>query len=69
MERAGELKMMEEPVIKTLIAETRPVLMSKFTAHTEADIKKTFAMLLELAGTEVLGLNDIGSGFLTTKYQ
>jgi hypothetical protein len=52
-----------------LIKETRPVLMSKFTEHTEADIKKTFAMLLDLAGPEVLGLNDIGSGFLTTKYQ
>ena len=69
LERAGELKMMEEAVVKTLIKETRPVLMSKFTEHTEADIKKTFAMLLELAGAEVLGLNDIGSGFLTTKYQ
>jgi hypothetical protein len=45
------------------------VLMSKFTPHTEADIKKTFDMLLDMAGAETLGLNDIGAGFLTTKYQ
>lgn len=69
LERASELKMMEPEVVRTLIKETRPVLMSKFTDHTEADIKKTFDILLEVAGPDVLGLNDLGSGFLTTKYQ
>lgn len=69
LERAGELKMMEESVVKTLIKETRPVMMSKFTEKTEADIKKTFDILLEVAGPEVLGLNDLGSGFVTTKFQ
>jgi ABC-type nitrate/sulfonate/bicarbonate transport system substrate-binding protein len=69
MERAGELKMMETDVVKTLIKETRPVLMSKFSDSTEADIKKTFDILLEVAGAEVLGLNDLGNGFVTTKFQ
>jgi NitT/TauT family transport system substrate-binding protein len=69
LERAGELKMMDEAVVKTLIRETRPVLMSKFTETTEADIKKTFDILLEVAGPEVLGLNDLGNGFVTTKFQ
>lgn len=69
MERASELKMMEEPVIKTLISETRPVLMSKFSPSTEADIRKTFTMLLDLAGAETLGLSELGPGFMTLDYQ
>lgn len=69
MERAKELKMMDEAVTATLIKNTRPVLMSKFSPTTEADIRKTFDMLLQAAGVEVLGMNDLGSGFMTTQFQ
>lgn len=69
VERGKELKMEDSAVIAALIKETRPVLMSKFSPSTEADIRKTFDMLLQSAGPEVLGMSDLGNGFLSMAYQ
>jgi ABC-type nitrate/sulfonate/bicarbonate transport system substrate-binding protein len=67
-ERAKELKVMEEPVVMELIKASRPALMSKFSPHTENDIRKTFAVLVATAGN-MLGMTELPAAFMTVEYQ
>jgi hypothetical protein len=47
----------------------RKDLMGKFSPTTEADIRKTFDVLLATAGSSVLGLSELPPGFMTLEYQ
>lgn len=68
-ERAKELKMMDDAVVAELIKASRPALMSKFGPTTEADMRKTFDVLLATAGAEAMGVAELAAGFITTEFQ
>ncbi len=68
-ERGKELNMNDEPTIVALRNQTRPMLMSRFKPTTEADIRKTWSVLLATAGAEKLGMSDLIPGFMTLEYQ
>lgn len=63
------LKITDPDLVAKLRDQTRLLFVPKFTAETEPDIRKTFAILLETAGPGPLGINQLPDGFLTTDYQ
>jgi NitT/TauT family transport system substrate-binding protein len=50
-------------------AEARADMRTKFTPHTEDDIRATFNLLLQTAGPDIMGMNTLPSGFMTLEYQ
>jgi NitT/TauT family transport system substrate-binding protein len=68
LERGREMKLDEAGIVPFRDA-ARKDLMGKFSPTTEADIRKTFDVLLATAGSTVLGLNELPPGFMTLEYQ
>ncbi len=50
-------------------AEARADLQTKFKATTEADLRKTFDLLLATAGADAMGMSVLPAGFMTLDYQ
>jgi NitT/TauT family transport system substrate-binding protein len=63
------LKITESDLVSKLREQTRPLFVPKFTPETEADIRRTFGILLETAGPGPLGMSRLPDGFLTSEYQ
>ncbi|HEX9465408.1 MAG TPA: ABC transporter substrate-binding protein [Alphaproteobacteria bacterium] len=68
VERGREIKL-EGQALTLFRDEAREDMMSTFTAGTEADIRKTFDVLLATAGPSVLGMSRLPDGFMTLAYQ
>jgi ABC-type nitrate/sulfonate/bicarbonate transport system substrate-binding protein len=68
LERGREMKLDEQAIVPFRDA-ARKDLIGKFSPSTEADIRKTFDLLLATAGTGVLGLSELPAGFMTLEYQ
>jgi NitT/TauT family transport system substrate-binding protein len=68
LERGREMKLDEQGIVPFRDAARRD-LMGKFSPTTEADIRKTFDVLLATAGSSVLGLSELPPGFMTLEYQ
>jgi NitT/TauT family transport system substrate-binding protein len=68
LERGREMKLDESAIVPFRDA-ARKDLMGKFSPTTQADIRKTFDVLLATAGTGVLGLSELPAGFMTLEYQ
>jgi NitT/TauT family transport system substrate-binding protein len=68
IEQGKELKM-SEAESALFRKEARTDIRSKFDPHTEANIHKVFDLILETAGSKVLGLTELKPGFMTLDYQ
>ena len=68
LDRGKEMKLDEQAIVPFRDA-ARKDLIGKFAPTTEADIRKTFDLLLATAGTGVLGLSELPAGFMTLDYQ
>ena len=68
VEHGREMKMDEQDIIP-FRDEARKDLIGTFSSTTEADIHKTFDLLLATAGKNVLGLGELPDGFMTLEYQ
>ena len=49
--------------------EARSDIRSTFAPDTEANIHKVFDLILETAGSKVLGMTELKPGFMTLDYQ
>jgi hypothetical protein len=68
LERGKEMKMSEESAA-LFRKEARTDIWTTFALDTEANIRKTFAELLEAAGPAILGIGELSPGFITLDYQ
>jgi NitT/TauT family transport system substrate-binding protein len=68
LERGTEMKMSEEAAA-LFRKEARTDIWTTFAPDTEANIRKTFNVLLETAGPAILGINELSSDFMTLEYQ
>jgi hypothetical protein len=68
LDRGREMKLDEQGIVPFRDA-ARKDLIGKFSPTTEADIRKTFDLLLATAGSGVLGLSEMPAGFMTLDYQ
>jgi NitT/TauT family transport system substrate-binding protein len=68
LERGREMKMSEEAAA-LFRKEARTDVWTTFAPDTEANIRKTFDVLLETAGPAILGINELSPGFMTLDYQ
>ncbi len=68
LDHGKELQMSPE-VVALFSAEARADLRTTFAPNTEADIRKTFDLLLATAGAEAMGMSALPSGFMTLDYQ
>jgi ABC-type nitrate/sulfonate/bicarbonate transport system substrate-binding protein len=68
-ERAKELNVTDPAVVAALRDGSRPMLMSAFTPASEANIRKTWDILVATAGADTLGMSDLVDGFMTRDYQ
>jgi NitT/TauT family transport system substrate-binding protein len=68
VERGKEIKL-EGQALTLFRDEAREDMMNSFTKNTEADIRKTFAVLLETAGPAIMGMTQLPDGFMTLEYQ
>jgi ABC-type nitrate/sulfonate/bicarbonate transport system substrate-binding protein len=68
LERGKEMKMSEESTA-LFRKEARTDIWTKFAPDTEANIRTTFAELLEVAGPTILGIGELSPGFMTLDYQ
>jgi NitT/TauT family transport system substrate-binding protein len=68
LERGTEMKMSEEAAA-LFRKEARTDIWTAFAPDTEANIRKTFDVLLETAGPAILGINELSSDFMTLEYQ
>jgi NitT/TauT family transport system substrate-binding protein len=60
---------MPDAAIPALRAEMRADTWSRFQPQNEADIRKTFDVLNEIAGPKVVGMTTLPEGFMTLTYQ
>ena len=68
VERGKELKL-EGQALTLFRDEAREDMMSSFTRNTEADIRKTFEVLLATAGPAIMGVTQLPDGFMTLEFQ
>jgi NitT/TauT family transport system substrate-binding protein len=68
VERGAEMKL-EGKALTLFRDEARADVMDRFAPSTEADIRKTFDILLATAGAAVLGMSQLPDGFMTLDYQ
>ena len=68
-ERAKELNVTDPAVVAGLREGSRPMLMTAFTPATEANIRKTWDILVATAGAETLGQSKLVDDFMTVDYQ
>jgi NitT/TauT family transport system substrate-binding protein len=68
VERGKEIKL-EGRALTLFRDEARADMMSSFAKTTEADIRKTFDVLLATAGPAIMGMTALPAGFMTTEYQ
>lgn len=65
----GRLMKMDEPSIPPVRDEMRADLLSTFGPTSEADLQKTFEILLATAGADVMGMSRLPDGLMTLDYQ
>ncbi|HEX9465413.1 MAG TPA: ABC transporter substrate-binding protein [Alphaproteobacteria bacterium] len=65
----GRLMKMDEASIPPVRDEMREDLLSTFGPTSAADLQKTFDILLETAGPEVLGMSRLPEHLMTLEYQ
>lgn len=68
LDRGKEMKL-EGQALTLFRDEAREDMMSIFTNNTEADIRKTFEVLLATAGPAIMGMTQLPDGFMTLEYQ
>jgi NitT/TauT family transport system substrate-binding protein len=68
VEHAKELQM-TDPAIALLREEMRVDTWSRFAPETEAGIRKTFDLLLPIAGPKVMGVSRLPDQFMTLEYE
>jgi NitT/TauT family transport system substrate-binding protein len=68
LERGKEMKMSEEAAA-LFRKEARTDVWTTFTPDTEANIRKTFDLLLQTAGPAILGIGELSPDFMTLDYQ
>jgi NitT/TauT family transport system substrate-binding protein len=68
IERGKEIKL-EGRALTLFRDEAREDMMSSFTKTTEADIRKTFDLLLATAGPQIMSMTALPAGFMTMEYQ
>jgi NitT/TauT family transport system substrate-binding protein len=68
LERGKEMKMSEEAAA-LFRKEARTDVWTTFTPDTEANIRKTFDVLLQTAGPAILGIGELSPDFMTLDYQ
>jgi ABC-type nitrate/sulfonate/bicarbonate transport system substrate-binding protein len=69
IDHGHEMKLDNPQVVALFRDEVRADVISRFDEHTEADIRKTFDVLLAAAGAEVMGMSTLPEGFMTAEYQ
>jgi NitT/TauT family transport system substrate-binding protein len=68
LEHARELQMTDE-AIGLLREEMRADTWSRFEPENDANIRKTFDLLLAISGPKVMGMSKLPDGFMTLEYQ
>jgi NitT/TauT family transport system substrate-binding protein len=68
VEHAKELQM-TDPAIALLREEMRDDTWSRFAPETEAGIRKTFDLLLAIAGPKVIGVSKLPDQLMTLEYE
>jgi NitT/TauT family transport system substrate-binding protein len=68
LERGKEMKMSEEAAA-LFRKEARTDVWTTFTPDTEANIRRTFEVLLQTAGPAILGIGELSPDFMTLDYQ
>jgi len=69
VEESKPLNIIDPGMVAKLREQTRPLFVPKFGPDTEADIHKTFDVLLKTSGPSPLGMAQLPDGFLTLEYQ
>jgi NitT/TauT family transport system substrate-binding protein len=69
VEPAKTLKIDDPAVVARLRDQTRPLLVPRFSPSAEADIRRTFDILVDTAGPGPLGMAKLPEQFMTLDYQ
>jgi NitT/TauT family transport system substrate-binding protein len=69
VEKGRDLKLTDKAALEIFRDEARADMMSTFSPTTEADIRKTFDVLLAVGGASVMGMSTLPDGFMTLAYQ
>jgi NitT/TauT family transport system substrate-binding protein len=69
VEPAKTLNITDPAVVARLRDQTRPLLVAQFSPTAEADIRRTFDILVETAGPGPLGMAKLPEQFVTLDYQ
>jgi NitT/TauT family transport system substrate-binding protein len=69
VEKGRDLKITDKTALEIFRDEARADMMTTFSSTTEADIRKTFDVLLAVGGVSVMGMSTLPDGFMTLAYQ
>jgi NitT/TauT family transport system substrate-binding protein len=69
VEKGRDLKINDKTALELFRDEARADMMTTFLPNTEADIRKTFDVLLAVGGVGVMGMSTLPDGFMTLAYQ
>jgi NitT/TauT family transport system substrate-binding protein len=69
IEPARTLSIVDPAVVGKLRDQTRPLLVATFSSSAEAEIRRTFDILVETAGPGPLGMTKLPEQFMTLEYQ
>ena len=69
IEPAKMMKISDSDLVAKLRNQSRPMFMSKFSSTADADIRRTFDILVETAGPGLFGMSKLPEKFMTLEYQ
>jgi ABC-type nitrate/sulfonate/bicarbonate transport system substrate-binding protein len=69
VEAAKNLKIEDPAIVGKFRDQTRPLFVAAFSPETEADIRRTFDILVETSGPALFGMPKLPEGFMTLEYQ
>ena len=69
VEAAKTLNIVDPDIVIKFRDQTRPLFVAAFAPDAEADIRRTFDILVETSGPALFGMPKLPDGFLTLEYQ
>lgn len=69
VDAAKTLNIVDPDVVAKFREQTRPLFSPKFEAGIDAEIRKTFDVLVTTGGTELIGISALPDHFTTTEFQ
>jgi ABC-type nitrate/sulfonate/bicarbonate transport system substrate-binding protein len=69
VEAAKTLKIVDPDIVAKFRDQTRPLFVPAFSPDAEADIRRTFDVLVETSGPALFGMSKLPDNFMTLTYQ